>query len=812
MHLRETGRHLQNQGLPRAAARARSHTFATILLLFLFMAVAASAQVTDFAIDTSGPHHVVQGHYMFFSVAGRIITTTNASTGWGTTTSLSGLPPGATGEFVNMARFCCGTYLYQLNATNPVKISTSSTTPIGTYPVQVVYTTKEGLQRTITYTIYVDPVPSLISKTGPYFPPDAPLASLAQWESNMVTYGRQHCTTAEATQYSMYNVTYYDGTRVYYQIADYTGDSSFNACADMVYSGYSAYVNNANGAAAGYQVFPHGLAMRFQRTGDVGARQTLTNLQAHSAYTNWPDISSTIDWSRSREVSYAIETNLVNQSLGAAPNPHLQDLIEAQLGQFDQWFLTKNASYVQPFMVGLAAEALIQYWDVSHDPRIPPTLQMAADQVWAQSWDTSCNCFYYYNSDTAFRPTADLNLLLAPMYGWVYQRTGAQIYRDEGDQMFNSGVAGAYLAGGKQFSQNYRWGGKYVEWRNLAGQTPINVTFTSPTAGAAYTTSGSPITISGTVSGQNVTQVTWTTDHGGSGAATGTNTWSASSIALQSGSNLITVTAHDSAGNQASATLTVTLSSTSSPTITITSPTAAPTFNTSNTTINLGGTASGSLAITQITWTTDHGGSGTATGTNTWSASSVPLQSGSNLITVTARDSGGHQSSTALTVTVSAPDPTPPTISMTSPTSGPTFTTSSTPITLSGTASDNIAVTQVTWVTSAGASGIASGTSSWTINGLVLPSGSTGVTVTAHDAAGNVASKVLSVSYTPPNLSCDLNGDNGINVVDVQMATNQALGYTACGSADLNADGLCTIVDVQRVVNASLGAACHLGP
>ncbi len=409
---------------------------------------------------------------MFFSVAGRIITTTNASTGWGTTTSLSGLPPGATGEFVNMARFCCGTYLYQLNATNPVKISTSSTTPIGTYPVQVVYTTKEGLQRTITYTIYVDPVPSLISKTGPYFPPDAPLASLAQWESNMVTYGRQHCTTAEATQYSMYNVTYYDGTRVYYQIADYTGDSSFNACADMVYSGYSAYVNNANGAAAGYQVFPHGLAMRFQRTGDVGARQTLTNLQAHAAYTNWPDISSTIDWSRSREVSYAIETNLVNQSLGAAPNPHLQDLIEAQLGQFDQWFLTKNASYVQPFMVGLAAEALIQYWDVSHDPRIPPTLQMAADQVWAQSWDTSCNCFYYYNSDTAFRPTADLNLLLAPMYGWVYQRTGAQIYRDEGDQMFNSGVAGAYLAGGKQFSQNYRWGGKYVEWRNLAGQTP----------------------------------------------------------------------------------------------------------------------------------------------------------------------------------------------------------------------------------------------------------------------------------------------------------------------------------------------------
>ncbi|MBZ5636897.1 MAG: hypothetical protein LAO55_27555, partial [Acidobacteriia bacterium] len=67
---------------------------------------------------------------------------------------------------------------------------------------------------------------------------------------------------------------------------------------------------------------------------------------------------------------------------------------------------------------------------------------------------------------------SDLNLLLAPMYGWVYQRTGAQIYRDQGDQLFNAGVAGAWLDGGKQFSQNYRWSQKYVEWRTLTGYSP----------------------------------------------------------------------------------------------------------------------------------------------------------------------------------------------------------------------------------------------------------------------------------------------------------------------------------------------------
>ncbi len=61
-------------------------------------------------------------------------------------------------------------------------------------------------------------------------------------------------------------------------------------------------------------------------------------------------------------------------------------------------------------------------------------------------------------------------------------------------------------------------------------------------------------------------------------------------------------------------------------------------------------------------------------------------------------------------------------------------------------------------------------------------------------------------------ISCDLNGDGKVNVLDVQLATNQTLGYAACGSADLNGDSKCTIVDVQRIISTSLGAACHLGP
>src|SRR2546427_8642260 len=68
-------------------------------------------------------------------------------------------------------------------------------------------------------------------------------------------------------------------------------------------------------------------------------------------------------------------------------------------------------------------------------------------------------------------------------------------------------------------------------------------------------------------------------------------------------------------------------------------------------------------------------------------------------------------------------DATPPTLTVTSPTSNPTFSTSTTPLTLGGTASDNVGVTQVTWTNSAGGSGTATGTTSWTASGIVLQPG-----------------------------------------------------------------------------------------
>jgi parallel beta-helix repeat protein len=61
------------------------------------------------------------------------------------------------------------------------------------------------------------------------------------------------------------------------------------------------------------------------------------------------------------------------------------------------------------------------------------------------------------------------------------------------------------------------------------------------------------------------------------------------------------------------------------------------------------------------------------------------------------------------------------------------------------------------------------------------------------------------------SVSCDLNSDGLVNILDIQLGVDQALGIFPCASADVSGDGLCNVVDVQRIVDASLGAGCKIG-
>jgi hypothetical protein len=121
---------------------------------------------------------------------------------------------------------------------------------------------------------------------------------------------------------------------------------------------------------------------------------------------------------------------------------------------------------MQPFMVGLLAEALIKYYEQTPDPRIPYVLTFALDQLWNQAWVEKDESFFYISSEPSAGGAPDLNLLIAPAYAWLYNITGSGDVRERADRIFNAGVERAYLDGGKQFSQNYRWSADFVYWRN----------------------------------------------------------------------------------------------------------------------------------------------------------------------------------------------------------------------------------------------------------------------------------------------------------------------------------------------------------
>jgi parallel beta-helix repeat protein len=93
-----------------------------------------------------------------------------------------------------------------------------------------------------------------------------------------------------------------------------------------------------------------------------------------------------------------------------------------------------------------------------------------------------------------------------------------------------------------------------------------------------------------------------------------------------------------------------------------------------------------------------------------------------------------------------------PTVTITSPTGNATYVTSQAVIDLSGTASDNVGITGVTWANDRGGGGTCDGTANWTADGILLFIGQNVITVTARDrtTGGNAGTDVITITYTLP--------------------------------------------------------------
>jgi hypothetical protein len=179
---------------------------------------------------------------------------------------------------------------------------------------------------------------------------------------------------------------------------------------------------------------------------------------------------------------------------------------------------------------------------------------------------------------------------------------------------------------------------------------------TAPAAGGTFNTSTNSVSISGTASSASgIARLTWSNSRGGSGQATGTANWSTGAIALQSGTNTISITAYPQSGPTAVRTLQVsyapaTGNSTPPPSLTIVSP-ALTTVSTSASSITVSGTSRDNAGIATLTWTNSTGPSGTATGTSSWSIAAIPLLVGTNTITVRATNLVGLTAWRSIVVT-----------------------------------------------------------------------------------------------------------------------------------------------------------------
>ncbi len=418
-------------------------------------------------------------------------------------TSATGFPAGTVLNWYYMASGGIASVLSQINGV-PWQYDTlnvaleaviPSTAAPGNYKISVTAAqdTLGNNASTVNWTITVIPTPHLAQARPTYIPA---IPGLSGWETTMTSAnagGLEWCSNPSNPTEIFYfgvesEVWYYDGARVYFQIADYTGDPTWNNCAHNIASQYADYVIGANGYTPGWRVFPHGLA----RAALMYPSETKF-LQAFNLMTNgtFTTLGGRIDDALIRETSYALEVYSVAESvLGYPRNPNLQRTAEFIMSMLLSYTdKTSRYSQDQTFFDGLAMEALVDYYQLTKDSRVPYVIKRMLDFLWA-NYD-QIDHVLVYDPDPEGPHCSDLNLwwgagggdcqyydpdgkilhnLTTGAFAWYWSFSGDDTYRAEGDELFQH-TLDILPYSGKQFSQAYRSSFYYVNTRTTGDGT-----------------------------------------------------------------------------------------------------------------------------------------------------------------------------------------------------------------------------------------------------------------------------------------------------------------------------------------------------
>jgi hypothetical protein len=381
----------------------------------------------------------------------------------------------------------CWGYQYHLLT---VRVRTSSLTLPGIYSVTVLLQ-DNGQDVSTTYYFNVMPVPTAPAVRTSYPPP---IPGQQSWEQNMTLYGHKFCDDRKSSKSrdslnaagnfmtsfavaSEGDTWYYDGGRAYQQIASYTNDSSWNHCALTILDPYRRWILANNAQMDVWALFPYGMLMNYSRTGDSSNANAIHFLVTNSGSANY---GGAVDPNAIRETAYAADIRIADELITGKRDRLLAKTIDKLIGNLDMLY-NGQLGPAHPFMVGLALETMIHYYEMTvaeghPDYRVPATVKRALDALWRD---------YYVPGTHALRdtrwdiPTTDdwiiLNDLVAPAYAWYWNLTGDAESLSRGDELFQHTLddPNNTIWSGKQFSQVYKWSFDYIRWRSGLSSSSI---------------------------------------------------------------------------------------------------------------------------------------------------------------------------------------------------------------------------------------------------------------------------------------------------------------------------------------------------
>ncbi len=362
-----------------------------------------------------------------------------------------------------------------------VRLRTSAKTIPGIYSVTVTLEDNGQVVPT-TYYFNVVPAPPAPVVRGTYA---TPIPGKDAWESNMITYGHKFCDNLSynGSRDSLNaagnfltgwgnesDAWYYDGGRVYQEIASYTNDSSWNHCALTIVDPYRQWILANNAQMDVWAIFPYGMLMNYWRTGDATNANAIHLLATNSGSANY---GGWVDPYAIRETAYIADVRIADELITGKRDRLLAKNIDKLLGHLDMLYNGQlGASH--PFMVGLAMETAIHYYDMTvaeghPDYRVPAAVKRALDALWRDYYDAGSHTLRYTLADEPMMQMSEiLNGLVSPAYAWYWNLTGDATTLNRGDELFQHTLddPANSMWTGKQFSQAFKWTFDYLRWRS----------------------------------------------------------------------------------------------------------------------------------------------------------------------------------------------------------------------------------------------------------------------------------------------------------------------------------------------------------